>query len=143
MKRIPGILFILVVMSGCVTTKILSFEEAAFTPEQKSGKRDFLIVYNQNNQYELHNYRFRNDTLEGQIFVPKVDRSNGIMVFTSPEFALTGNISESVTKIPLSSVYKIQEVKPDLFRTVAFAAGIAIITFGLWSAGNLVMGGIF
>jgi ketopantoate reductase len=143
MKSFLLSLAILMLLSGCVTTKMMSFGEAAAKVPNTTGNRDFLIVYNQNNQYELHNYRFSKDTLEGQIFVPKVDRSKGIMVYTSAEFVLTGNLTESLTKIPINSIAKIQEVKPDLFRSVAFAAGVAVITFGLWSAGNLLMGGIF
>jgi hypothetical protein len=133
---------ILELVSGCVATKIMTLDQAATYNSLNPKKRDFLILFNQNNQYELHNYQFQKDSLTGELYVPRIRRSNGLMVFTAADFRID-NISASMVRIPNDKIIRIQEVKPDIFRTVAFAAGVTLFTFSLWWAGNLILSGIY
>lgn len=133
---------ILVLLPGCVTTKMLTPEEANTYRSRYAEKRDFLILINQNNQYELHNYKFEKDSLAGELYVPRIRRSNGLMVFTAADFKID-NISASTIRIPNDKIYRIQEVKPDIFKSIGFIAGITLFTYSLWWAGNLILSGVF
>jgi hypothetical protein len=136
------LLFIFYGMSGCMTTKILTPDEASSYLGVKVNKKNYLILYNQNNQYELHNYKFQNDTLTGDLYVSKIDRSIGLIVFTDNDFAITEHTVGSVARIPANRIKEVQEVKTDVVKSVFFIAGVALITFTLWQAGNLIQKGL-
>jgi hypothetical protein len=126
-----------------MTIKMWNLETPSVYYDLNSGKKEFLIVYNQNNQYELRNYRFRNDSLEGELFVPKIQRSVGLMVYTDKDYRIMDSSSSPVVRIPKDRILKIQEVKTDAFRSIAFIAGVTLISMSLWWAGNAVLGGMF
>jgi hypothetical protein len=135
-------LFILSGMTGCMTTKILTPEEASSYQDVNVKRKNYLILYNQNNQYELHNYKFQNDTLTGDLYVSKIDRSTGLIVFTDNDFAITDQTVGSLTRIPVNRIKEVQAVKTDIVKSVFFIAGVALITFTLWQAGNLIQKGL-
>jgi hypothetical protein len=143
MKQSILVFLILFLLQGCMTTKMWNLENPSAYNDLNSGKKEFLIIYNQNNQYELRNYRFRKDSLEGELFVPKIQRSVGLMVYTDNDFRIMDSSSSPVVRIPQDKILKIQEVKTDVLKSVAFIGGVAIITMSLWWAGNAVLGGMF
>jgi hypothetical protein len=129
-------------ISGCVTTNELTFKEAVTFHDSHASKRDFLILYNNNNQYELHNYTFHPDYLEGVLYVPKVDRSNGLMVYTDASFAIVDTLSANNFKIPIDRISRIEYVKTDAFKSIAFVACVTLLTLSFVWAGTLFLGGM-
>ena len=86
MKRIISILLascILMLPTGCSTSKLLSMEEASLVKNNK-----YLLLHTPTKTYNLYNYKFSENTLEGNLAAFSKNSKARINVYTDQIFDL-------------------------------------------------------
>jgi hypothetical protein len=135
MRKVTSVILafcILNFLSGCYTTKSLSINEASKTP----SKHDFLVVNIQNRTYELHNYKFMLDHLEGDLFIRTAKYYQYILVTADIADVIINQESPSVfIKIPNENIKGITCHKIDQLKTFGFVVGSVGICVGLLATG--------
>jgi hypothetical protein len=113
---------ILLLFTGCTTTKYLSYHETAKNRYQKS---DFLIISVRDRQFLLHNFTFLEDYLEGDLTLNFDYYYKGTFVYAEIEDSILshGDFPKHI-RIKIENIEKISKNEPNGFMTVAAIIGI-------------------
>ena len=107
MKRIISILLaycILILPTGCSTSKLLSMEEASFVKNKK-----YLVLHTPTKTYTLYNYKFSENTLEGNLAAFSNNSKAKINVYTDQIFDLKPTVNNK--QFISLNVINIQSIK--------------------------------
>ena len=128
MKTISvSMIFILLMqLSGCDSTKIISSSEL---PLPDSGKYPY-IIHCQNSKYLLKNTIISNGILSGKIDSVNDSRQIGkkIHLYLSSDSVMKIN-KEKILSIPLDGIAKVEIAKVDVIGTIALAGVSALVIF--------------
>lgn len=129
--------YIINLFSGCDTTKWLSINEASVF---KDDKRDFLIVYVQDKQFLMNNYKFQDGYLEGDLYISKSRYFNGVTVFTDLDLSMFYRDSfPKFFRIPYETIIKINYVKTDALKTIGFLVCLPLAVWSVYWGGRVLL----
>jgi len=123
MKKFVSILLcycILMLPTGCRSSKLLTTDEAATMKETQN----YLVLHTPLRNYKIYNYKFTNDSIEGNLRVISPSKSKTINVYIKFNFDvnLKSNSSEFV-RISKSDITKITYRKFSAEKTIIAAVG--------------------
>ena len=114
---------------GCSSTKTLSINEVKL---YSSSATDYLILHTAKKIYQLHDYKFGNQFLEGNL--KKFKLKNGYFVHVYTKLDININLENNTTEplqLELKNIHKIEQRKTNIAMDILKAAGITIGTVPL------------
>lgn len=131
MKKFISILMcycILILPTGCHTSKLLTADEA----ETKAETQNYLILHTPNRNYKLFNYRFIKDSIEGDLRIISPGKSKTINLYTEMNFDIKlSRDSSRFVSISKSSISKITYMEFSSGNTILAVIGILGVLVGI------------
>lgn len=120
---------ILLIQVGCVTTRYLSFEQAAEAKHKK-----FLVLHTPKQVFNLYNYTFTDEGLNGTLKPVISERLVNLHVYTNLHFDLKDSqISSNQIFIPKSNITNLTVPSLGAGKTLLIiGAGIGLATLVMW-----------
>lgn len=123
MKKFISILLcycVLTLPTGCTMYKPLATVDAETVP----GAQNYLILHTPTRNYEISNYKFTRDSIEGNLGRNVSSRMNTINIYTQLNFDIKLNMtSTKFIRISKSDISKISYRKFSLGNTILLIAG--------------------
>lgn len=127
MKKFVSILLaycILILPTGCTTTKYLSLEEASSVKTDKN----YLVLHTPQKLYKLYDYKFTENALEGTLKQYSGKKNNKLQVYTPINFELKSDInSNQFITLERVNIEKITYSTPEADKTV-WIIGAGVLT---------------
>lgn len=123
MKKFISVLLcccILMLPAGCRSSKQITTNEA----ETMKGAQNYLVLHTPNRNYKIYNYKFTNDSIEGNLRLITPSKPNTINVYTEMNFDIEFNRNTSkFIKLAKSDITKVTYSRFSIENTVLAALG--------------------
>jgi len=118
MKKLVLLLFALGILTfqfGCTTTRYMSFQQAS----EPKYSRDHLVLHTPKTTYDLYNYRFTDEMLQGSLKQIADKKKSGVHVFTYMNFEFS-SVQDSILQIsiPKSNIETVMNRSFSLSKTI-------------------------
>lgn len=119
----------MLIQIGCVTTRYLSFEQAA-----EAKHKEFLVLHTPKQVYNLYNYTFTKEGLNGTLNPLISQRLVNLQVYTNLNFELKDSrISANHIFIPKSNITNLTVPSLSAGKTLLIiGVGIGLATLIMW-----------
>lgn len=128
MKKFVSILLcycILMLPTGCRSSKLLTTDEAATMKEAQN----YLVLHTPLRNYKIYNYKFTNDSIEGDLRAISPSKSKTINLYTEFNFDINLNRNSSkFVRLSKSDITKITYKEFSTEKTIlAVVGGLGIL----------------
>lgn len=106
---------------GCTTSRLISMNDA----KVKESKKNSLVLHTPGSRYQLLDFKFTEDGIEGKLDDYSGDNTNIFHVYTDLNFYYNQyQKSNQFIKVPNKNIQKIKYSKSDRLKTVALVGSL-------------------